>query len=430
VVTESAKQIEYYFFTLYQYDFYFGKNACSLFAYCLLCELFDLFGDDRNYAFFVRATSIVRIFYFQEEEKVKMKKIWAMALAVVMMIAAVPVTVGAETDGYYTYAVENGEATITDVDTSISGDVTIPYTLGGYLVRSINSFAFKECNNSMSVTIPDNITYIDDFAFADCNGLESVTIGDGITYIHDFAFSNCQELTVINFGKNIKGIGAYSFGNCYNLENVFIPINITSISDIAFINCSKITEVFYEGGHVAWKKVTKDTIDNYLTSADHIHFNVSDPQKHYTLNEIIKEATCTEAGTGNYICNCGYYKLDDIAPTHNTEIHNNIVPTCTTDGYTGDTVCVDCGEILEAGNTIPVKGHTLGEWTNVTEPTEATEGLRVKSCTDCGAEIERETIPALTPASTPGDATGDGKINLTDVSNILKYIAKWDVALK
>ena len=30
-------------------------------------------------------------------------------------------------------------------------------------------------------------------------------------------------------------------------------------------------------------------------------------------------------------------------------------------------------------------------------------------------------------ASTPGDATGDGKVNLADVSLILKHIAKWDV---
>lgn len=32
-------------------------------------------------------------------------------------------------------------------------------------------------------------------------------------------------------------------------------------------------------------------------------------------------------------------------------------PACTEEGYTGDTVCADCGEVIEQGETIPATGH-------------------------------------------------------------------------
>ena len=60
----------------------------------------------------------------------------------------------------YTYTISNGEATITDCDTSISGDVVIPSNLGGNPVTIIRSSAFEDCTNITSITIPDCITKI------------------------------------------------------------------------------------------------------------------------------------------------------------------------------------------------------------------------------------------------------------------------------
>ena len=41
----------------------------------------------------------------------------------------------------------------------------------------------------------------------------------------------------------------------------------------------------------------------------------------------------------------------------NTEIRNAKDATCTVSGYTGDTYCKDCGEIIASGKVIPAKGH-------------------------------------------------------------------------
>ena len=64
------------------------------------------------------------------------------------------------TEGYYTYMVDDeGNATVTDVDTSIRGNVTIPSTLGGYLVTSIGDYAFQDCHIN-TLTLGDGVINI------------------------------------------------------------------------------------------------------------------------------------------------------------------------------------------------------------------------------------------------------------------------------
>ena len=109
----------------------------------------------------------------------KLKKVLAFVMTAVMVLTAVPLggltfSASAEseefTEGYYTYTVENGEATITDCDESISGEVVIPDTLGVYPVTSIggrtisvtditDTFigAFERCNYLTEVTIPNSV---------------------------------------------------------------------------------------------------------------------------------------------------------------------------------------------------------------------------------------------------------------------------------
>ena len=78
---------------------------------------------------------------------------------------------GEYTEGYYTYTVENGEATITGCDNSISGEVVIPDTLGGYPVKNIGWGAFYGCTGLTSVTIGNSVTSIGEHSFYGCTGL-------------------------------------------------------------------------------------------------------------------------------------------------------------------------------------------------------------------------------------------------------------------
>ncbi len=65
--------------------------------------------------------------------------------------------------------------------------------------------------------------------------------------------------------------------------------------------------------------------------------------------------TCTAAGFTTYTCTCGNsYIADEVAATGhlNTEVIGYVEATYEADGYTGDTYCKDCGEMLAAGETI------------------------------------------------------------------------------
>ena len=108
-------------------------------------------------------------------------------------------TVSAVKSGYYTYSVSGGTATIEDVDTLISGDITIPSTLGGYTVTSIGSTAFYMCYDLTSITIPDSVTSIGYYAFGYCDNLTSVTLGNSVTSIGIEAFNNCDKLTRVYY---------------------------------------------------------------------------------------------------------------------------------------------------------------------------------------------------------------------------------------
>ena len=80
----------------------------------------------------------------------------------------------------------------------------------------------------------------------------------------------------------------------------------------------------------------------------------------------------------------------------NTEVVGAKEATCTEAGYTGNTVCADCGVVVTQGTTIAAKGHTFGEWTVVTAPTTEAEGLEERVCA-CGEKEERAIakLPAV-----------------------------------
>ncbi|MBR2418060.1 MAG: leucine-rich repeat domain-containing protein, partial [Clostridia bacterium] len=183
-------------------------------------------------------------------------------------------------EGYYTYTVSNGEATITVVDSSISGDVVIPSTLGGYSVTTIGDWAFSGCDSFTSITIPESVTTIDNRAFYSCDSLTSITVDSSnptyssdskgvlfnkgkteliqypvgkkdLTYtipnsvkvIGDYSFANCDNLESVNIGDSVTTIGYDAFSYCNNIKEVTIGNSVTNIGDYAFYFCSGIKSI-------------------------------------------------------------------------------------------------------------------------------------------------------------------------------------------
>lgn len=85
----------------------------------------------------------------------------------------------------------------------------------GSHVTSIGDFAFGDCGDLTSVTIPDSVTSIGEQAFYGCYSLTSITIPDSVTSIKTGAFEDCGELMSVTFtGKTmatVQGMSNYSW---------------------------------------------------------------------------------------------------------------------------------------------------------------------------------------------------------------------------
>lgn len=86
-----------------------------------------------------------------------------------------------------------------------------------------------------------------------------------------------------------------------------------------------------------------------------------------------------------------------------TTVNGRKDATCQAEGYTGDTVCTECGVTLLVGTVIPKTAHSYTGAVTKAATTEE-EGVMTYSCSACGHSYT-EAIPKLTPTPKPEDHT-------------------------
>lgn len=143
----------------------------------------------------------------------------------------------------------------------------------------IGDYAFKNCSDLTSLTLPSSVTRIGDYAFYNCSGLTSLTLPSSVTssirdyifdglkecnyfidsdletylaHTHDWKYipvdeikyyHNGQELTKLEIPSGVDKIGSYSFYKGVNLTSLTIPSSVTSIDRSAFEGCSGLTSL-------------------------------------------------------------------------------------------------------------------------------------------------------------------------------------------
>lgn len=181
-----------------------------------------------------------------------MKKSIAILMAMLILIMTIPFSANADaTEGYYTYEIAGGQATITDVDENISGYVVVPSTLGGYPVTTIGANAFSYCSDITKVGVPGCIKTIGKSAFSCTSGLTEVIFSNGVTTIGEYCF---------DYSSVIK---------------IYLPVTVDTIGYAAFSDVA----VFYEGTEEQLQQINrpnKGTIIDIFRDAD-ISYNQTIP---------------------------------------------------------------------------------------------------------------------------------------------------------
>ena len=358
----------------------------------------------------------------------------------------------AASEGHYTYSVSKGKATITDVNDSISGNVTIPSKLGGYPVTGIGDKALYKCTGLTSVTIPDSVTSIGEEAFNGCTRLKSVTIGKNMKNIGFYAFYNCTGLTRINwnaesvndlyyieddvggccsmeafcnagtagdgidvvFGDNVKTIPDYTFySESYGdyddcgpkIKTVTIGKSVTSIGVYAFSDCTDLTSVtipdsvtnigYRAFNNTAWYNAKPDG-DIY---AGRVYYKYKGTMPANT-NIVIKEGTKSVAHSAFGYC---------------TDLTNVTIPNSVTS--IGEHAFENCIGLTSV--TIPDSVTSIGEeaFYHCTGLTSVTFGNSVKSIGD-GAFANCTGLTSVTIPDSVTSIDEDAFINCTGLTSV------------
>jgi len=235
-----------------------------------------------------------------------MKKILRYLDKVIMIVFTIGIALSAcskadpETDFGFKPSEDSKGIVITDYNGN-KVNVVIPAKIQKLPVVELRgAFAHK---NVISVTIPSSVTKIE-YAFSNCSNLTSISIPAGVTIIGYSAFEGCSKLTSIIIPANVKEIEQSAFKGCSKLTSIIIPANVKEIGKSAFGNCIELSSVTFKGTDVT---IGIEAF-NYCQNLEKLEFseNALKPYKHeYTLIRDIRKDN-GKIITENYIYTFSY----------------------------------------------------------------------------------------------------------------------------
>ena len=213
-------------------------------------------------------------------------------------------------DGIYYNVPENSKsATVTyDNEGCYSGDVVIPekvtYNDVNYTVVKIGQYAFRNCVDLTSVTVPETVTSFTEYCFAGCTSLTKVNIPKDLSIIPSHAFDGCTSLESLEVPDGLIQLAGGVFTNCKSLKRFDLSrcSGFYLLGGSAFEGCSALEEVlmpevfestynptFYFGNKnfKGCTSLTKFTFPEYITylSAEFMFEDCPNLKTIYCLSE-------------------------------------------------------------------------------------------------------------------------------------------------
>ena len=189
---------------------------------------------------------------------------------------------------------------------------------------------------------------------------------------------NGTEFTVAEI--TTEQVESYSLGAHYSyvfaepVNPMAIKIKLTQQSGTTGSNCVGLTEIECMTYAAAMEYKSSADLSGITVDGEAVEGFAADTLTYQVPGTTVAATTDVNAGITVLPENDGVVRILTIAEdgsaaktyavtleapcAHaNTEVRNAADATCTTDGYTGDTYCTDCGKVVTAGTVIPATGH-------------------------------------------------------------------------
>ena len=334
----------------------------------------------------------------------KRYKLLSLLLCVVLVVSCLSVlnfSVFADqvSDGFI-YQVESNEASLVGIESTVSGNVVIPDTLGGYPVTAING-AFKNKYDITSVTMPDTVTVITKNSFYNCS-LNSITLSSGLIRIDEAAFSACLNLQSVVIPDSVKTLGPYVFSWCSSLTSVVISSGLGFIDNEVFNGCTSLQDI-----------TLPDSI-NYIA------YSAFSGTKYYN----------TESNWENGLLYLGNHLI----AAKSNQIYGRCVVKNGTKSIS-NSVFIHCDNLTEV--VLPIELKRIGEsaFMFCDSLTDIFYYGSIEQRHAIKVEKNNTNLPGATwhynydPDNDyyPGDINGDGSVNNKDLTRLFQYLSDWDV---
>lgn len=363
-------------------------------------------------------------------------------------------------------------------------EITIPKN-----VDSIAAYTFAECKSLRQITVSSgNAEYIsvDGVLFnkdqtklycypAGKTDTSYYAIPGSVTSIYSGAFSSCASLTRVDISAKVTSIGFQSFYECEALKEVHIPASVTTIANDSFANCRSLNAVYFEGNAPS---ACSAAAFNNCASSFTIYYNPG------TTGWTDSSAYDASAGTWNGYRlkstqepepsepgedipeNAVLISAEEIAASAGREVRimlklsnnpgiNSLRLKIAYDPGVFTLVSASdqgiFGRAPTSSKNISVNPYTM-VWAsdgNTTENGDLVELVfRVSETAEVGTKRialtaeqvfnQAEEVVAVAAKDisvnirrlAPGDANGDGEIDLRDATRLLQYFADWDVTVE
>ncbi len=369
------------------------------------------------------------------------------AILLMLMMCAVP----AFADDSFTFELNGDTATLTGYSGSDTA-VTVP---GYYLCKPVTAIGAGvfEGRAITSVALPDTIVRIGSGSFRNCTQLSEIT-----TYKATMAHAWDDGVTTAPTCA-AEGSTVYTCTICGSTKTETIAaLPHTEVIDEAVAATCTSTGLT-EGSHCSVCEAII-TAQEVLPLLDHspevipavpatcTSTGLTEGSKCSVCQTVLVEqteipmadhspevipavpATCTSTGlTEGSKCSVCQTVLVEQTETpmadHSPEVIPAVPATCTSTGLTEGSKCSVCQTMLVEQTEIPMADHSWDEGVITTPPTATEDGVKTFTCTVCSA-TRTEPIPATGEEPEPevlrGDVNGDGKVSLSDLMRLVKYL--------